>query len=81
MENFEALGFHQETMKESIQQMEMMENSTEIPGLVSYQTLQYFLVSKLYSIFTLCIGARNVKQLNNIYIVVQKHYFKIEKNY
>ena len=42
MENPKALGFHQETMKESTQQMEMMENSTEIPGLVSYQTLHYF---------------------------------------
>ena len=75
MENPEALGFHQETMKESTQQMEMMENSTEIPGLVSYQTLHYFFISKLYIIFTLCIGARNIKQLNSIYIIVQKHYF------
>ena len=75
MENPEALGFHQETMKESTQQMEMTESSTEIPRLVSYQTLHYFLVSKLYIIFTLCISARNVKQLNSIYIVVQEHYF------
>ena len=74
MENPEASGFHQETMKESTQQMEMMENSTEIPGFVSNFTL-YFLVSKLYIIFTLCISARNVKQLNSIYIVVQEHYF------
>ena len=75
MENPEALGFHQETTKESTQQMETMENSTEIPGLVSYQTLHYFLVSKLYIIFTLCISARNVKQLNSMFIVVQEHYF------
>ena len=32
MENPEALGFHQE-------QTETMEDSTEIPGLVLYQTL------------------------------------------
>ena len=43
-------------------------------GFVSNFTL--FFVSTLYIIFTLCIGARNVKQLNSIYIVVQKkHYF------
>ena len=36
-------------------------DSTEISGLVSYQTLHYFWVSKLYIIFTLCIGATNVK--------------------
>ena len=75
MENPKAVGFHQETMKESTQQTEMAENSTEIPGLVSYQTLHYFWVSKHYIICTLCVGATNVKQLNNICIVVQKHYF------
>ena len=42
MENPEALGFHQETMKESRQRTETTENSTEIPGLVLYQTLHYF---------------------------------------
>ena len=36
MENPEALGFHQE-------QTETMEDSTEIPGLVLYQTLYYLL--------------------------------------
>ena len=36
MENPEALGFHQE-------QTETMEDSTEIPGLVLYQTLFYLL--------------------------------------
>ena len=70
MENPEALGFHQETMKESTQQTETMEKSTEIPGLVLYQTLHYFFGIKTLHYFT-----RNVKQLNNIYIVVQKHYF------
>ena len=66
---------NQETMKESTQQMETMENSTEIPGLVSYQTLHYFFGIKTLHYFTLCISARNVKQLNSIYIVVQEHYF------
>ena len=62
-------------MKESTQQKETTENSTEIPGLVSYQTLHYFWVSKLYITFTICIGATNVKQLNNMCIMVQTHYF------
>ena len=48
MENPEALGFHQETMKESTQQMETMKNSTEIPGLVLYQTLHYFFTRTLF---------------------------------
>ena len=39
MENPEALGFHQE-------QTETMEDSTEIPGLVFYQTLFYLLKEK-----------------------------------
>ena len=32
-----------ETMEDPIEQMETMEDSTEIPGLVLYQTLFYFL--------------------------------------
>ena len=56
MENPEALGFHQETTKESRQQTETMENSTEIPGLVLYQTLHYFfLVPKFTSFFIYAI--------------------------
>ena len=43
MENPEALGFHQETTKDPIQQMETMEDSTDISGLVLYQTLFYLL--------------------------------------
>ena len=42
MENPEALGFHQETTKESRQRTETTENLTEIPGLLLYQTLHYF---------------------------------------
>ena len=55
MENPEALGFHQETVKESTQQAEMTENSTEIPGLVSYQTLHYFLgIKTLHYFYSMC---------------------------
>ena len=43
MENPEALGFHQETMIDPIKQMETMEDSTDISGLVLYQTLFYLL--------------------------------------
>ena len=43
MENPEALGFHQETMKDPIEQMETMEDSRDILGLVLYQTLFYLL--------------------------------------
>ena len=42
MENPKALGFHQETTKESRQETEMMENSTKTSGLVLYKTLHYF---------------------------------------
>ena len=43
MENPEALGFHKETTKDPIEQMETMEDSTDISGLVLYQTLFYLL--------------------------------------
>ena len=43
MENPEALGFHQETMKYPIEQMETTEDSTDISKLVLYQTLFYLL--------------------------------------
>ena len=42
MENPEALGFHQETMKELRQQTETMENSMKTSGSVLYKTLHYF---------------------------------------
>ena len=44
MENPEALGFHQE-------QTETMEDSTEIPGLVLYQTLFLFTRCISFEIF------------------------------
>ena len=43
MENPKALGFHQETTKDPIEQTETMEESTDISGLVLYQTLFYLL--------------------------------------
>ena len=49
VENPEALGFHQETMEDPIEQMETMEDSTKIPGLVLYHTLFYFLEKNYYN--------------------------------
>ena len=46
MENPWALGFHQEPMKDPIEQMETTEDSTDISGLVLYQTLFYFIYSR-----------------------------------
>ena len=43
MEHPEALGFHQETMKDPIKQTETTEDSMNIPGLVLYQSLFYLL--------------------------------------
>ena len=50
MENPEALGFHQETTKDPIHQTETTEDSTDISGLVLYQTLFYFLEKILVTI-------------------------------
>ena len=47
VENPKALGFHQETTKDLIKQMETMEDSTDISGLVLYQTLFYLLAKLL----------------------------------
>ena len=49
MENPEALGFHQETMKDPIEQTETTEDSTDISGLVLYQTL-FYLLEKLLQV-------------------------------
>ena len=51
MENPEALGFHQETMINPIKQTETMEDSTDILGLVLYQTL-FYLVEKITTSFS-----------------------------
>ena len=73
MENPEALGFHQETRKNQHNKWKRWK--------IQQKSQDWFHI-KLYIIFwnqnfTLffCIGARNIKQLNNIHIVVQKHYF------
>ena len=68
MENPEALGFHQETTKESRQQTEMMENLAKTSELVLYKTLHYF-ITKLCFIH-LC-GSKNV--------ISTKPYFKSRK--
>ena len=47
MENPKALGFHQETTKDPIKQMETTEDSTDISRLVLYQTLFYLLAKLL----------------------------------
>ena len=46
VENPEALGFHQETMEDPIEQMETTEDSTEIPGLVCIEP--YFIYSRKF---------------------------------
>ena len=53
MENPEALGFHQETMKDPIERTETMEDSTDISGLVLYQTLFYLLEKLLQVLVTI----------------------------
>ena len=59
MENPEALGFHQE-------QTETMEDSTEIPGLVLYQTLFYLLKKKSYYEFRLQYKNSNRRRYFNV---------------
>ena len=68
MENPEALGFHQETMKDPIEQTETMEDSTDISGLVLYQTL-FYLLEKITTSF-----GYNTKIQN------PSHYFNVSGN-
>ena len=77
VENPEALGFHQE-------QTEMTEDSTEIPGLVLYQTL-YYLLSIFHSKFSKVEDKRKEKVLPtsfsyNTKIQIQSHYFNVSGN-
>ena len=53
MENLKALGFHQKTLKDPIEQMKTMEDSTDISGLVMYQTLFYLLKKLLQVLVTI----------------------------
>ena len=74
MENPEALGFHQE-------QTETTEDSTEIPGLVLYQTLYYLLgvIHSKYSKVEDKIRKKKKKEkkfLLQISVIIQK--FKIQ---
>ena len=71
MENPEALGFHQE-------QMETMEDSTEIPGLVLYQTL-YYLLDVFYPKFSKVEDKRKENFLSQVSVIIQK--FKIQSHY
>ena len=72
VENPEALGFHQETMKDPIEQMETMEDSTEIQGLVLYQTLFYL----LEKIFTTIFGYNSKIQKTSCYLNVSGNIIK-----
>ena len=68
MENPEALGFHQETMKEPRQQTETTENSTKTAGSVLHKTLHYFSTNRAF----FCLySSRN--------IISTKPYFQIEE--
>ena len=64
----QALEFHQETMKDPMQQTETTEDSTDISGLVLYQTL-FYLVEKITTSFSY-----NTKIQN------PSHYFNVSGN-
>ena len=65
MENPEALGFHQETTKDPIEQMEIMEDSTDISGLVLYQTL-FYLLKKITTSFGYNTKIQNPSRYFNV---------------
>ena len=65
MENPEALGFHQETMKDPIEQMETMEDSKDISGLVLYQTL-FYLLEKITTSFGYNTKIQNPRRYFNV---------------
>ena len=74
MENPQALGFHQE-------QMETTEDSTEIPGLVLYQTL-YYLLGIFHSKSSKVKKKKKKKErkfLLQVSVIIQK--FKIQRHY
>ena len=76
MENPEALGFHQE-------QTETTEDSTEIPGLVLYQTL-YYLLDVFYPKFSKVEDKRKEKLITISVIIqefkIQSHFFNVSGN-
>ena len=65
MENPEALGFHQETTKDPIEQMETMKDSTDISGLVLYQTL-FYLLEKITTSFGYNTKIQNPSRYFNV---------------
>ena len=65
VDNLEALGFHQETTEDPIEQTETTEDSTEIPGLVLYQTL-FYLLEKNYYKFQLQYKIQNTSCYSNV---------------
>ena len=65
MENPEALGFHQETTKDPIEQMETAEDSTDISGLVLYQTL-FYLLEKITTSFGYNTKIQNPSRYFNV---------------
>ena len=75
MHNFggesKALGFHQE-------QTETTEDSTEIPGLVLYQTL-YYLLDVFHPKFSKVNDKRKEKFLLQVSVIIEK--FKIQSRY
>ena len=65
MENPEALGFHQETTKHPIEQMETTEDSTDISGLVLHQTL-FYLLEKITTSFGYNTKIQNPSRYFNV---------------
>ena len=65
VENPEALGFHQETTKHPTEQMETMEDSTDISGLVLYQTL-FYLLEKITTSFGYNTKIQNPRRYFNV---------------
>ena len=65
MENPEAIGFHPETTKDPIEQMKTMEDSTDISGLVLYQTL-FYLLEKITTSFSYNTKIQNPNRYFNV---------------
>ena len=75
MENLEALGFHQKQRKDPIHQTETTEDSTDISGLVLYQTLFSFTREKLLQVLvTIQKFKIQVVILMCLEILLSKHY-------
>ena len=73
MENPEALGFHQETTKDPIQQMETTEDLTDISGLVLYRTLFIYSRKLLQVLVTIQNSKSKMLSLMCLEILLSKH--------